>query len=81
MPWRFDRLGIDPERIERMHSAYEKACAALGLSVVPDRINEILVTKIVELGSADNCSADLLCERALRHFHSSESSCYGSKSA
>jgi hypothetical protein len=71
MPWRFDKLAIDPERIERMHCAYEKACAVLGLSVLPDKINEVLVTKIVELGSKDDCSADLLCQKVLAHFHSS----------
>jgi hypothetical protein len=61
-------LGIEPERIESMHLAYEKACAALGLSVQPDKINEVLVTKIVELGITENWSADLLCERVLAHF-------------
>jgi hypothetical protein len=53
------KLGIDPGQIEKMHLAYEKACAALGLSVLPDKINEVLVTKIVELGGAENGSADL----------------------
>jgi hypothetical protein len=72
MPWRFDKLGIDPERIERMHAAYEKACAALGLSVLPDKLNEVLVTKIVEVGSADDCTADVLCEKVLNLFHSSD---------
>jgi hypothetical protein len=63
--------GIDPEQIEKMHLAYEKACAALGLSVLPDKINEVLVTKIVEISRTENCSADLLCERVLAHFHES----------
>jgi hypothetical protein len=63
MPWRFDKLGIDLEQIEKMHLAYEKACAALGLATLPDKINEVLVTKIVELGTTESCSADLLCER------------------
>ena len=64
------KLGIDPGRIEKMHLAYEKACAALGLSVLPDKINELLVTKIVELGGTENGSADLLCERVFAHFNS-----------
>jgi hypothetical protein len=68
MPWRFDKLGIDPERIEKMHRAYEKACAALGLAALPDKINEVLVTKIVELGMVEDGSADLLCEKVLAHF-------------
>jgi hypothetical protein len=74
MPWRFDTLGIHPERIEKMHRAYEKATASLGLTVLPDKINEVLVTKIVELGSKENCSADLLCERVLAHFRATTSS-------
>jgi hypothetical protein len=53
VPWRFHKLGIDPSHVERMHLAYEKACAVLELSPLPDQINEILVTKIVECGSAD----------------------------
>jgi hypothetical protein len=69
MPWRFDKLGIDIERIEKMHRAYEKARVALGLAALPDGINEVLVTKIVELGTVENGSADLLCEKALAHFH------------
>lgn len=69
MPSRFNRLTIDPERIERMHQAYENACAALGLAVLPDKINEVLVTKIVELGCSEDCSADVLCERVLAYFH------------
>jgi hypothetical protein len=67
------KFGIDPERIEEMHLAYEKACAALGLSVLPDKINEVLVTKIVELGRTGICSADLLCEKVLAHFQASKS--------
>jgi hypothetical protein len=70
MPWRTDQLAIDQEQIERMHHAYEKACAALGLSVIPDKINEVLAIKIVELGSTENSSVDLLCDKALAHFHS-----------
>ena len=69
MPWRFDELGIEPARIEAMHTAYRKACAALGLSPMTDRINEILVTKIVELGKTEG-DPDRLCERVLAYYHS-----------
>lgn len=68
MPSRFNGLAIGPERIETMHRAYEKACAAIGLAVLPDKINEILVIKILELGSVEPCGADDLCERALAYF-------------
>jgi hypothetical protein len=71
MPWRFDRLGIDPTRIDAMHRAYDKACAALDLSPVPDRINEILVTKIIELGQTE-WDPDKLCETVLAYYRNSE---------
>jgi hypothetical protein len=80
MPWRFDKLAIDLERIEKMHRAYEKACAALGLAALPDKINEVLVTKIVELGIVEDGSADLLCEKALAHFQAAAGSRDESKS-
>jgi hypothetical protein len=70
MPWRFDKLGIDPARIETMHRAYESACASLGLSPVPDRINEILVIKIIELSKTEN-DPDRLCEKALDYYRNS----------
>jgi hypothetical protein len=68
MPWRFDRLTIDPARIGVMHGAYEKTCAALGLSPVPDRINQILVTKIMELAKTEQ-DPDRLCEKVLAYYH------------
>ena len=64
MPWRFDQLGIEPAQIGAMHAAYEKACTSLG----PDRINEILVTKIVELSQTER-DADRLCEKVLAYYH------------
>ena len=70
MPWRFDKLGIDPARIGAMHAAYERACALLDLSPVPDRINELLVTKIVELSETES-DPDALCEKALAYYRAS----------
>jgi hypothetical protein len=43
-------------RGSRPCTAYEKACASLGLSPVPDRINEILITKIVDLAKTEQDS-------------------------
>jgi hypothetical protein len=43
----------------------ERACALLDLSPVPDPINEILVTKIVELSKTKG-DPDLLCDKGLR---------------
>jgi hypothetical protein len=70
MTWRFDKLGIDPARIETMHGAYDKACASLGRSPVPDRINEILVIKIVELSKTEN-DTDRFCEKVLNYCRNS----------
>jgi hypothetical protein len=68
MPWRFDELGIEPARIEAMHGANEKARAALGLSPVLDRINELLVIKIVELSRTEQ-DPKRLCEKVLPYYH------------
>jgi hypothetical protein len=69
VPWRFHKLGIDPSHVERMHLAYEKACAVLELSPLPDQINEILVTKIVEFSKTED-DPDRLCERVLAYYRS-----------
>jgi hypothetical protein len=71
MPWRFDKLGIEPSRIQAMHTAYEKACSALGLSPMPDRITEILVTKIVELSKTES-DPEQLCKSVLAYYRASE---------
>jgi hypothetical protein len=63
-------IANEPPRLEAMHRAYDMACASLGLSPVPDRINELLVTKIVEL-SATERDADRLCEEALAYYRRS----------
>jgi hypothetical protein len=39
----------------------------LGLSGIPDKVNEILVTKIVELGKTES-DADKICERVLAYY-------------
>ncbi len=71
MPWRFDRLEIEPARIQAMHRAYERARVELGLADIPDKINEILVTKIVELGKTES-DADRICERVLAYYRAFE---------
>jgi hypothetical protein len=44
MPSRFEKLAIEPERVQAMKAAFHKACAELGLSPTPDRLTDILVT-------------------------------------
>jgi hypothetical protein len=68
MPWRFDKLAIDPERIGAMQAAYYKACAQLGLSPTSGPITEILVTKIIDLCTAGERDPDHLCEGAVAYF-------------
>ncbi len=73
MPWRFDKLAIDHERIGAMQAAYYKACAELGLSPTSDRITEILVTKIIELCISGECEPDHLCEGVVAFFRADTS--------
>jgi hypothetical protein len=73
MPWRFDKLAIDPERIGAMQVAYYKACAQLGLSPTSDPITEILVTKIIELCTSGECEPDRLCEGVVAYFRADAS--------
>jgi hypothetical protein len=73
MPWRFDKLAIDPERIGAMQAAFYKACAELGISPTSDPITEILVTKIVELCTSGECEPDVLCEGVVAFFRADTS--------
>jgi hypothetical protein len=68
MPWRFDRLPIEPERIRAMQAAYYKACAQLGRSPTSDPTTAILVTKIIDLCTAGECDPDRLCELVVAYF-------------
>jgi hypothetical protein len=72
MPWRFEKLAIEPERIRAMHAVFYKACAELGLSPTPDRITEILVTKIIDLCTAGECDPDRLSEIVVAYFRARE---------
>jgi hypothetical protein len=68
MPWRFDKLAIEPERIHAMQAAYYKACAQLGLSPTSDAVTAILVTKIIDLCTAGERDPDRLCELVVANF-------------
>jgi hypothetical protein len=68
MPWRFDRLAIEPERIHAMQAAYYKACEQLGLSPTSGEITAILVTKIIDLSTAGECDPDRLCQLVVTYF-------------
>ena len=68
MPWRFDKLAIEPGRIRAMQAAYYKACEQLGLSPVSDPITAILATKIIDLCTAGESDPDRLCESVVAYF-------------
>jgi hypothetical protein len=72
MPSRFQKLAIEPERIQAMQAAFYKACAVLGLSPAPDRLTEILVTKIVDLCLAGEFDSDRLSEIVVAYFRAGE---------
>jgi hypothetical protein len=67
MPRRFDRLKIEPARIQAMHTAYECVRVELGLADIPDKINNVLVMKIVELGLTES-DPDKLCAAVSAYF-------------
>jgi hypothetical protein len=56
---------FQPEHIEAMHAAYEKACAALRLDGKADRATELVAIKIIELAKAGELDPDRLCTRTL----------------
>jgi hypothetical protein len=68
MPWRFDKLAIEPERIQAMQAAYYKACEQLGLSPASDPITAMLATKIIDLCTAGERDPDRLCQSVVDHF-------------
>jgi hypothetical protein len=72
MPSRFEKLGIEPERVQAMQAAFYKACAELGLSPTPDRLADILVTTIIDLCMAGERDPDRLCEIVVAYFHAAE---------
>jgi hypothetical protein len=72
MPSRFEKLEIGPERVQVMRNAFYMACAELGLSPTPDRLTDILVTKIIDLCTAGECDPDRLCEVVVTYFRANE---------
>jgi hypothetical protein len=72
MPSRFEKLEIEPERVQVMKTAFYKACAELGLSPTPDRLTDILVTKIIDLCMAGERDPDRLSEIVVAYFQAAE---------
>jgi hypothetical protein len=55
-----------------MKTAFYKACAELGLSPTPDRLTDILVTKIIDLCMAGEHDPDRLSEIVVAYFQVAE---------
>jgi hypothetical protein len=56
---------FQPEHIEAMHAAYEKACARLRLTGKADCATERVAIKIIELAKSGELDPDRLCTRTL----------------
>jgi hypothetical protein len=56
---------FDPQAIQVMGSAYERACRSLQDIGQPDLVKEIIARRIIEVAQAGERDIDRLCERAL----------------
>jgi hypothetical protein len=56
---------LEPERIEAMRLAFEKACEALHITGKGDALSETVAMKIVELGSGGEIDPERLCSQAI----------------
>ncbi len=68
MPAKSHPAAFQPEQIEAMHLAYEKACAAMRPQGPTDAVNDLVATKIVEFAKAGELDPERLCRRTLEHF-------------
>ena len=63
---------FQPEQIEAMHTAYERACAAMGLKRKATIVTERVAVKIVDLARAGEFDADKLTDLVLADFDNNE---------
>ena len=61
---------FDPNAVKAMTTAYEHACAALGLVDRTDPLTEIIAKKIVERAKRGELDAVRLCEGVLEELRS-----------
>lgn len=59
-------LSLDPEEIERLTTAYEKALLALQLSNRADPITTIVAERIIEAAKTGERDSDTLCAMAIK---------------
>lgn len=56
---------FEPEAVERMTAAYERALKVLQLTDRTDPITELVARKIIEIAEVGERDVDRLCQRAL----------------
>jgi hypothetical protein len=64
----FTERAIDPNNLEFMHAAFNKACEQLGLQCRrEDRITDVVVDAIIEIAATGERDPDRVCELVLIH--------------
>jgi hypothetical protein len=61
---------FDPDAVKALTSAYEYACAALGLVDRTDALTELVATKIIERAKRGEFDAVRMCEAVLEELRS-----------
>jgi hypothetical protein len=56
---------FEPNHIEAIRSAFQRACVALQLQGTCDAFTEIMATKIIELANAGESNPERLCSKVL----------------
>jgi hypothetical protein len=56
---------FEPDLIEAIRLAFQRACEALQLRGTPDALTEIVATKIIELAKAGETDPERLCSKVL----------------
>lgn len=59
--------GLEPDEIQRLTSAYEKALALLGLKDRTDPLTATVAQHIIQVAETGEKDPDLICACALRH--------------
>ena len=61
----FRDCSFDPQAIQIMNAAFERACESLHDIGQPDLVKEIIARRIIEVAQTGERYIDRLCERAL----------------
>ena len=61
----FDAGALDPETINIISDAYDRACRALHDKGQPEIVNELIVKRIIALAKAGDRDVERMCDRVL----------------